>query len=421
MKKLLLLFLAMVLLIACSKKDAVTTKDDATDIVTLRIGWLGDGSNKEKLDTALMAFTEKTGIKLETVYIPGTWGEYFMKIQTMSTTSDIIDLASVAIEGFEMFIDMGLAQPLNAFAEKNKEAVDELMADVPTGIAAPFTKDGDLFGFPMSYNNMLMHFNTARLKKDMVEIPAADWGIEEFLALCKKLTYEEDGMKKYAVAIPGGNFERESWLRNNGTGFMNADFTKSTINSPESIEIFQLWQDLVWKYGYAPIPEPNVTVTQQFIDGTIAMYSSGRWPMFTYDANEFKDVALQYLPSFKVNQVQFGVDGMLVTSVTKHYEKAAELALWMASDEFIRDFFTIGNIPARRSLAKEIIPLPGYPKNSEIFYKDVDNAVPVSAPIAYAACAAIADDAFSKIIMEQAEVKETLDYAAKQMNKALAR
>lgn len=418
MKKLLMLILAVMLM---GTLVAGGGKDNEDDGVTLRIGWLGDGSNKEKLDTALMAFTEETGIKLETVYIPGTWGEYFTKIQTMSITSDVIDVAYVAIEGFEMFIDMGLAQPLNAFVDKNKAAVDELLADVPAGVAAPFTIDGNLYGFPMSYNNMVMHFNTARLEDANVEMPAADWGMEEFLAMCEKLTYEEDGMKKYATTIPAGNFERESWLRNNGTGFMNADYTESTINSPESIEMFQLWQDLVWKYEYAPIPEPGVDVNRQLVDGTVAMNSSGRWPMFTYDANDFTDVALQYLPIFKVNQVQFGVDGILITSVTEHYEEAAQLALWMASEDFVRDFFTIGNIPARRSLAEELVPLPGYPANNEIFYKDVDDAVPVSSPIAYAACAAIADDAFSKIVLEQADVKETLDYAAEQMNKALSR
>lgn len=67
---------------------------------------------------------------------------------------------------------------------------------------------------------------------------------------------EKDGVKQYAVAVPYGEyFCAEAWLYNNGASYMNDDFTESTINSPESVEVFQLWQDLIYKYGYAPIPE----------------------------------------------------------------------------------------------------------------------------------------------------------------------
>jgi len=202
---------------------------------------------------------------------------------------------------------------------------------------------------------------------------------------------------------------------------MTDDFTESTINSPEAIEIFQLWQDLVHEYGYAPIPEPNIDAIQQFADGTVAMGSWGRWPMFTYENNEFKDVALQYLPSFSRNQVQFGVDGIFVSAATENYDAACELALWMASDEFVRKFFTIGNIPARTSLSEELVPLPGYPANNEIFYIDVANAVPVHAPLGFSRTAAITEEAFSKIVVEGADAKTTLDDAAKKMNAVLAK
>ncbi|MCG8403258.1 MAG: extracellular solute-binding protein, partial [Firmicutes bacterium] len=313
-----------------TKKEEVQKKE----AVKLRLTWLGDDMNKEKLDRSLKPFVDETGMEVETVYIPGTWEEYFTKIQTMVAGGEVVDNAYIAIEGFEMFRHMGLAQSVDRFvekSEKNKEKVEELFSDVPKGVAAPFTMNGELFGFPTSYNNVVMHFNTKLLEEAGVELPQADWGMEEFLEICEKLTKELDGVKQYALSIPDGNFMIEAWLRNNGADFMTSDFTKSTINSPESIEIFQLFQDLVHKYGYAPIPEPNVETIQQLVDGKTAMGSWGRWPMDEYETNEFKDVALQYLPSFKENRIQFGVDGIFVTSKTEHYDEACELALYIAS------------------------------------------------------------------------------------------
>ncbi len=388
--------------------------------ITLRLAWLGDGQDKRKLDETIDIYEERTGVTVETVYIPGTWAEYFTKIQTMVAGGDRIDAAYVAIEGFQMFVDMGLANSVDDFVLNNKAAVDELFADVPAGVAAPFTIDGKLYGFPTSYNNVVMHMNTARFEEAGVALPDENWTKEEFLEICEQLTYEKDGMKYYAITLPYENFTMEAWLQNNGVGFMTDDFKQSTINSPEAIEVFQLWQDLVHKYGYAPLPEANMDTIQQLADGVVAMGSWGRWPMFTYENNDFKDVALQYLPNFSRNQVQFGVDGVLVASSTTNYDAACDLALWMASDEFVEKFFTIGNIPARRSLAEKLVPIPGYPANNEIFYKDVDDAVAVHSPIAFAQTAAITEEAYSKIVVQGADVKTTLDDAAARMNAALA-
>lgn len=402
-----------------TKNDAKAVEVENEDI-TLRLAWLGEGSNKENLDATFAKFTAETGIKVEIVFIAGAWEEYFTKIQTMIAGGEVIDAAYIAIEGFQMFKEMGLAQPVTEFVEQNKEDADLILNDVAKGVKDSFIMDGELYGFPTSFNNVVMHFNLDRLEAAGLDIPAADWSKEEFLSMCEKLTTEVDGVKQYAVSIPEGNFMMEAWLRNNGTAFMTDDFSSSLINSPESVEIFQLWQDLVHKYGYAPIPEPNVNNIQLLVDGKTAMGSWGRWPLFTYENNEFRNVGLQFLPSFKENTVQFGVDGLFVSANTEYYDEACQLSMFAASEEFIRDYFTIGNIPASLSLAEELVPSPGYPVNNEIFYNNNENAVAVSSPVAFAETAAIVMNAYSAIVVNGDDVQTTLDNAAEQMDKALA-
>jgi len=439
MKKVLILILVlslMVSLVGCggasedvvADKPAEKTEEKAAadsssedEEVTLRLAWLGEGANKDQLDASFAKFTEETGVKVEIVFIAGAWDEYFTKIQTMIAGGEVIDAAYIAIEGFQMFKELGLAQPVTGFASENQDVVDELLGDVAKGVSDSFVMDGELYGFPVSFNNVVMHFNLDRLDAAGLELPAADWGKDDFLSYCEALTTEVDGVKQYAVSIPEGNFMMEAWLRNNSSAFMTSDFSASLINSPETVEIFQLWQDLVHVYGYAPIPEPNVNNIQMLVDGKTAMGSWGRWPLFTYENNEFRNVGLQFLPSFKENTVHFGVDGLFVTADTDYYDEACQLSLFAASEGFVRDYFTIGNIPARISLAEELVPSPGYPVNNEIFFNNNEDAVAVNSPIAYAETTAIVMEAYSKIVISNEDVKSTLDQAAEEMNAALAK
>lgn len=404
------------------KEETKKEKNEATktdEEVTLRLAWLGEGANKENLDASFAKFTEKTGVKVEIVFIAGDWQEYFTKIQTMVAGGETIDNAYVAIEGFQMFRDMGLAQPVTDFVTANQEETTEILRDISPGILKSFYMEDELYGFPTSFNNVVMHCNKNRFAKAGVEIPSKDWNKEDFLAICEKLTTEKDGVKQYAVAIPEGYFMQEAWLRNNGTSFISEDLSKSLLNAPETVEIFQLWQDLVHKYGYAPIPEPNVNNIQQLVDGNVAMGAWGRWPMFTYQNNEFKDVALQFLPSFEKNQVQYGVDGLFVSANTKHYNEACQLAMFASSESFIRDYFTIGNIPASQRLAEELVPIPEYPDNYEIFYNNNDDAQPVSSPVGYAEIAGIVANAVSAIVVNNEDVQTVLDTAHEEVTEIL--
>ncbi len=392
--------------------------------VTLTLAMCGDGTNKEELDKLLGQFTEETGIKIETFFISGGWGEYCTKIQTMVGGGDNLDCAIVAIEGVSKFLDMGIALPIDDWISENKEEADTILNDTnPTFQDIFKDKEGNTYAFPFSSNNVVMHFNTDRLSEAGLTLPAENWTKEDFLDYCKALTTEKDGVKQYAIAVPYGEyFCAEAWLYNNKAAYMNDDFTESTINSPESVEIFQMWQDLIYKYGYAPVPEENVSAIEQIINGQIAMGSWGRWPTTNYLSSNFKDVAVQYLPSFKQNQQICGVDGIFTLANSKHLKEAKELAAWMSQAQFEGAYLSTGNIPALHSLAEEKISALGIPENYKVFYENsiTANYKPVSAPIQFTECSNVVLTAISEICVNQADVQTTLDNAAAEMNEILA-
>lgn len=388
--------------------------------LTLTLALIGDGQQKAVLDELLQKYTDETGIKVESIYINGGWGEYCTKIQTMVAGGDKLDLAIVAIEGIEMFVDMGVPTPIDDYIAANPDTANAILNDISDDLKKAFVFEGKTYAFPFSWNNVVMHFNKDRLADAGVEVPEGDWNKEAFIELCGKLTKEVDGVKQYAIAVPFNEyFCMEAWLYNNNASYMTDDFAKSTINAPESVEIFQLWQDLIYKYGYAPIPEVNVNAIQQLINGQVAMGSWGRWPTTSYINSEFTNVAIQYLPNFKTNVPIFGVDGMFVMKTSKYQEESKALAAWLSMPGFEGDYLTYGNIPALKSLAKEKISALGIPDNYELFYEDTHAMKPVSAPIQFSEVSAIVLRAMSEICVNQADVQATLDACAAEMDMAL--
>ncbi|MBC8611128.1 Putative ABC transporter substrate-binding protein yesO [uncultured Ruminococcus sp.] len=424
MKKALCVLLAAMMsasLAACGDKENTGDSGSANSAgKTLRVTWNGDGDNRDKLLSCLEDYQKETGNTVEFTFVAGNWGEYFTKIQTMIAGGESLDCIFAAIEGFQMYVDMGLAMPLTDYAEEHKEEVDELMADVPDGLENTFYIDGVLYGFPQAYNTMVTHYNTKEFDAVGLEYPTEGWTTDDLLSMGEKLTRDVDGVKHYAVYVPTSYFELESMVRNFGGAFMTEDFTQATINSPECVAAFQFYQDLIHKYGYAPIPEPNQSSTQMLIDGTVAMQFAGRWPLFDYKANEFKDVGIQNIPVATEDVMQFGIDGMFVSASTKQYEEACDLAFWMSKPEYMKDFLTEGSIPTRLSVAEETVPTLGYPLNAELFYNRSDTAVPVSSPTSYAECSTIVVDAASQIFVEKADVQTVLDDANEKINQALA-
>ena len=141
MKKALCVLLAAMMsasLAACGDKENTGDSGSANSAgKTLRVTWNGDGDNRDKLLSCLEDYQKETGNTVEFTFVAGNWGEYFTKIQTMIAGGESLDCIFAAIEGFQMYVDMGLAMPLTDYAEEHKEEVDELMADVPDGLEIP--------------------------------------------------------------------------------------------------------------------------------------------------------------------------------------------------------------------------------------------------------------------------------------------
>ena len=409
------------------------TADDEEDVadagaavdtdVTLTLVMIGDGTLQGELDRLLEGFTAETGIGVETIFIHAGWGEYVTRVQTMVGGGEQVDVIIMAIEGVARIIELGLPVPLDDWIAANADIVDPILADTN-----PYHQDifrdaaGNTYSFPFSWNNVVMHFNMDRLEEAGLDLPPANWSIQDFIDYAGALTVEEGGQIRYGIAIPHDQyFVTEAWLIANGASYMNEDFTEATINSPAAIEIWQMMQDLIHVYGYAPIPEPNVSTIEQLMNGQVAMGSWGRWPTANYLASDFHQVAVQFLPTFSVDTQIVGVDGFFVMQTSDYIAESKQLLSFLSTREFAREYLSVGNIPALISLAEEEISALGLPQNAGVFYEDALTATfrPVSSPPQFVEINTIVLTAISEILINQADVQETMDQAAADMNAIL--
>lgn len=420
--------LAVILVLLLALSSAGPLSAMAEEKITLRVaGMTGFGNGYEVNQEIMNGFTKlypNVTIEYEEIPMDGSeWNVYVSKLQTMVASGNAPDVVDMATEGMQQIHKNGLAISLNNFLASNIELRDQLLADTEEVLYQPFNLDGELYCLMMQWNNCITHFNMDRLSAVGLDLPGEDWDKDEFLRYCEALTGEENGEKRYALVVPAFYFAQSAWLFAFDASFLNADMTEAVVNSPNAVECFQFMHDLIWKYGYAPVPQPGDDYTQLLIDGKVAMNCSGRWPVNAYDANNFRNVGVQYNPSFKKKANVYGTEGFIVMSGTKHYEEAAAFAAWTSSSDFIREFVKSGSCPARTSLGREIVEGYGFPKNAEIYFDSLNvNMKSVESPIAYADIASIYDTYFSMMMTDKnADIQTICDTMAEEMNVALAK
>lgn len=423
MKKLVSLLLALLMLLSCFA--AFAEEEAATDVRnligdganTISIAFSGEEFNEENLFDVLQDFYDETGISVEVIYVASTggWGGFFSKIQTMVAGGDTPDLIRIAIEGFEIFRSNNMIVPLNEYEEKYPEFA-ALVDDNHEKLTAPFTVDGQLYGYGFDWNNVVTHINLNILEEAGLEMPQAEWTIDDFLEYSKAMTFtREDGTKVYGTTVPNTYFTLNAWLFNWGASILNDEMTESTVNSPEAVEMFQFLHDLIYEYGVAP--DPKVTGAE-FITDQVGMQWGGRWLLGDYYGNDFYDVDIVYVPTKATNQVISGVGIFPISAASEKKDEAYKLATWLSSADSQSRILATSHIPSSKTCL-ETVRESDFPANSYIYADSADIARSVECPKEYADLQEIFDRYVGLIYADEMEVQAALDACKEEMDLVL--
>ncbi|MEV0733595.1 sugar ABC transporter substrate-binding protein [Polymorphospora sp. NPDC050346] len=390
--------------------------------VTLTLAYPSDPNAQAKLDALVREYQKSNpDVSVKYVFIPFTsWSEYITKVKTMVAGGDAPDLLRLAVEGIRQFVDDDLAMPFDDYAAQHGDYVTSLGLDqIHPNIQAPLQIDSKTYGYAFDWNNVVMHINTKLFEEAGVPLPAENWTKDDFLKAAQALTKTVDGQKQYGFMIPNDYFLTTAFLYGNNASVLNEDMTKATVNQPNAVEVVQFMHDLVYTHGVSPVPGPNVDAGRLFMAGKLAMYPAGRWPVASYQQNDFSDFDVQYLPTFQSQTAAFGSGTFPVLKTSEHPQEAQKFAMWLSASEYSQtNFLAVDSIPSRQDVMTSVTTAAP-PANGGIFKESADSVKAIQAPVRYTDVSTIFVKALSEVYSNQKSAQEALDHAAKDINRAL--
>ena len=386
--------------------------------VTLTLAFEGTASRRDLLMTVLERFyQDHPNIRVEDVWIQmDGWADYFTKIQTMIVGGNAPDVVRVAIEGIQMMVELDLALPLNPYFDQYP-ALWEDYQDLHPNLQSAFEIDGNIYGATWDWNNVVTHFNLDMLEEVGLELPPEDWGRDDFLEYASALTRQRNGQRVFGVAIPDYYFAVNAFLYNFGASFLTDDQRRSALDTPEALETFQFLYDLVHTYQVAPIPEPGTGFIDRFVADQVAMVFGGRWPVESFVRNEM-NFDIQYIPSFRTNQVIFGSGAFPVLTASQHPEEAFLLSAFLGGRYSQATLLAENSIPTRISLMEQVLPTAP-PANSILYRTSADIARPVQSPPEYPRLGQIFARYFSAMMSQEMPVEDAVAAMHREFNEVL--
>jgi len=404
LKKTIVLLLALFLVISIVSFSSA----QSTEKVKLTIAFPGQDVDVAAFNKVIAEFYKRNpNIDVEPISIPNIgWADYIAKIKTMIVGGNPPDVVRIAVQGIAELVDKGLALPMDEYIAKYPNLVNR-EAYYPQELLNYFKFNGKLYGLIWDANNVVLHVNTKLVEEAGLKMPDANWNLDEFIKFGKALSGEKNGKKVYAYAMPHNYFAVSSWLFNNEASFFNKDMTNCTLDDPKAIEVFQLFQDMIYKYKIAPQPTPESNYQNQFISEQVVMITAGRWPHGNYKRNNITTVSLQMLPKIACQNMCYGGAAFsIMRTNTKNKDAAFKLAAFMSGEYSQRNYLSGGSIPTIIKVIEDIVPKEEpVPKNYELFIKSPVPVKVVESPIQYGAVESVFNRYYSALLANEIDAK----------------
>jgi len=289
------------------------------------------------------------------------------------------------------------------------------------------TVKGKIVSFPWAITNDAIFVRTDRVKEYGLKMPYFDWTWDDFLTLAKGFTKPEKN--QYGFGMRGGGtwavLYATEFMYGNGVQVLKDD--KVAINSPEAVEAFGWYVDLLRKHKVTPPSAPTDAyrqIVEGFGRGVTSMYlhNSGsieEQKKFVGEPN-FITLPIPVGPAKKRASFFFS-ETLTMFKAAKNKEGAWKFMTFLMDDEPHFDYCrTLGLLPTREALTKR-------PPYTTGVYGGFVGSFPfsiVSPYLAYAGWGGMLDSQgvplFQQAFVGQLTPKQCLDKFAEMLTKNMA-
>jgi multiple sugar transport system substrate-binding protein len=212
-----------------------------------------------------------------------------------------------------------------------------------------------------------------------VPVPSDGWTWADLLAAGAKICTSPG---KYLIDVdPTDMFFFQPWALTNGGTLLNADWSKSTLNSPKTIAAARFAQSLFVK-GYAPLPGGAFDPVAEFASDNLAIFGCGMWfnPAIKA-AGAASKVKIVSWPRNTQKGTSVGWNSYPIVKSSKNKEAAWAFVKYLAGQKAVTNIAKTGqSTPGRKSLFYQYAPKAAPEQGINELWTSVDYATPVPSP-----------------------------------------
>ena len=203
-----------------------------------------------------------------------------------------------------------------------------LPTDFQAPALIPWQRSGALYGFPTDVVPLVLFYNQDLFDANQIPYPASNWTWEAWKAAATKLTVSAGGhVTRYGTALS----EWSAMIWGNGGELLNADNTRTLIDSAEAAAGVQFAADMVNVQKVAPLPQAagGPDPVELFKQQKVAML-----PASSSVASSFLQAKLPFrwaiapFPAGVRSAARLSVSGLAISANSKQPSSALDFATW---------------------------------------------------------------------------------------------
>jgi len=241
----------------------------AQDPVELTFWNYWDGKNGEVIQALVDRYNaEHPDVVIENVFVG--WGELLPKLQLAVTGGDTPDLAAADMIWMPYLANSGALVPLDSFIEASEVALE----DFYPALLAVNTYDDQLYGLPVSTNNLELFINSDLFEAAGLDpaAPPTTWAeLQDAAVQCANPEQGVVGMELYTQPGEGLTWQYQVYLWQAGGEFLTEDLTAAAFNSEAGLQALNYWLDLIDSGAY------TLSEWGLFGQGQACMVMDGSW------------------------------------------------------------------------------------------------------------------------------------------------
>lgn len=350
-------------------------------------------------------------VKIETI----GFGDYFTKLMTVIAGNNPPDCFELNYENFYAYSKKNVLMNLNDLISENNfdtSIINERALEA-------FQVDGDQYGLPFSFSNVVLIYNKELFDEAGAEYPNSTWTWEDEQAAAEKI--RALGPMTFGISHPIQFWEFYKVVQQNGGGILNEEKTEFTINSPENIEALQFMVDRVTKSNVMPTEAQMAGMGDWdlFESGMLGMIVTGSWAFssFTESCDFEWDIAVE--PGNISKATHFFSNGLVVSKDTEKADACFKWISFLSSDEDVARIRIDGRWELPAITNPEIIEYYSSikpPASKEIIFESLDYLVTPPVIEQYAEMTDIINNYLEKARDGVLTPKEALDKAQEELS-----